>query len=188
MIILGIDPGSRRTGYGLIVCQRTQIQYLASGCITTLQPAARQGSLGVLFEGLQTIIQQYQPAEAAIEQIFCYRNPRSALILGQARGVALLALEQAALPISDYASRQVKQMVVGYGAATKSQIQQMVQRLLKLPAAPQADAADALAIAWCHAQCRRSVARIGLQHLQLSQSSRSVKSVWQKQLRAGRLR
>jgi crossover junction endodeoxyribonuclease RuvC len=144
-IILGIDPGSQRTGYGLIKTNKGKSYYLASGCILA------KGSLSQLFEALKAIIEQYHPNEAAIEQVFCYKNPRSALVLGQARGAILVALELAKLPITGYAARQIKQATVGYGAATKEQMQHMVQQLLQLSGLPGPDAADALAIALCHA-------------------------------------
>lgn len=147
-IILGIDPGSQRTGYGVIQCHQGKAYYLASGCIMP------KGSLSLLFQELQVIIAQYQPHEAALEQVFFYKNPRSALVLGQARGAILVALELAKLPITGYAARQVKQAVVGYGGAEKVQIQHMVQQLLKLSGLPGPDAADALAIALCHTHHR----------------------------------
>lgn len=145
-IILGIDPGSQRTGYGFIQIHQGKPHYLASGCIMV------KGSLPHLFTELQTLIADYQPTEAAIEQVFVNCNPRAALVLGEARGIAKLALELAQLPTQDYATRQVKQAVVGYGGANKFQIQQMVKQLLYLSEAPPSDPADALAIALCHAQ------------------------------------
>lgn len=148
-IILGIDPGSCSMGYGLIACHSAHSHYLASGCIT---PSTPSSSLPDLFNSLQKLIEQYQPQEAAIEQVFFYRNPKSALILGQVRGVALLAMGLSQLPTYHYAARQIKQMITGFGAASKEQIQGMVQRLLKLNAKPSQDAADALAIALCRAQ------------------------------------
>jgi crossover junction endodeoxyribonuclease RuvC len=151
MVILGIDPGSRCTGYGVLTYQQGNIHYLASGCIV-LRTKTQQSPLPDLFEGLQQLIQQYQPQAAAVEQVFFARNPHSALVLGQTRGVVLLALNLAAIPVQDYAARQIKQAVVGYGAASKVQVQKMMQSLLKLRTTPNADAADALAVAWCHAQ------------------------------------
>jgi crossover junction endodeoxyribonuclease RuvC len=143
-IILGIDPGSHKMGYGVLKYVQRQPYYLASGVI------ASKGSLAVLFTELQTIIRQYKPTEAAVEQIFFHQHARSALVLGQARGVALLALELAHLPITGYAARSVKQTITGYGNATKTQMQQMIQKLLHLSAIPRVDAADALSVALCH--------------------------------------
>lgn len=146
--ILGIDPGSIKTGYGVIQIQHNQAIYLASGCI------AAKGSLSKLFEGIQKVMHQYQPNEAAIEQVFVNINTRSALVLGQARGVALLALELAQLPVKDYAARQVKQAIVGYGAATKAQMQYMIKQLLNLPSCLPEDSSDALGVALCHYSMR----------------------------------
>lgn len=152
MIILGIDPGSRVTGYGIIRIQGNQSYYVDCGCIRT---AALQGAdrLQQIFHELQKIVHQYQPLEAAIEQVFVHQNPNSALKLGQARGAAMAALN---IPLSEYSARQVKQSIVGFGAAKKEQVQHMVQRLLNITETLQADAADALAIALCHAHMRLS--------------------------------
>jgi len=157
MVIIGIDPGSRITGYGVIRLAGNQHVHLESGCIrvTAENPGAR---LQEIYTGLKAIIQQHQPVEAAIEQIFMHQNPGSALKLGQARGAAIVALE---LPISEYSARQVKQSVVGYGAARKEQVQHMVQQLLNIKEKLQADAADALAIALCHAHTRFSLQKMG---------------------------
>lgn len=157
MIIIGIDPGSRITGYGVIRLEGNQNFHIDSGCIriTADNPGTR---LQQIYTGLKAIIQQHQPIEAAIEQIFMHQNPGSALKLGQARGAAIVAL---ALPISEYSARQVKQSVVGYGAAKKEQVQHMVRQLLNLKESLQADAADALAVALCHAHTRFSLQKIG---------------------------
>lgn len=151
-IILGIDPGSRITGYGLIQVSQARLIYLDSGCIRMTHIADTNQRLWLIYQGLQQILANYQPDEAAIEQIFMHQNPNSALKLGQARGAALVAL--APKPIAEYTARQVKQAVVGFGAAKKEQIQQMVTSLLNLSGVPQADAADALAVAICHAHTR----------------------------------
>lgn len=153
-IILGIDPGSRCTGYGLIRVIQNQSTCLAFGEIRT-NGTQLQNRLQQINDALNQIIQTHQPHEAAIEQVFTFHNHQSALKLGQARGAALVALTQAALPVSEYSARQVKKAVVGYGGASKTQIQQMVTLLLKLKTPPPADAADALAIALCHANSRR---------------------------------
>ncbi len=147
--VLGIDPGSRLTGYGVLEVHRNRASYLASGCIRT-ERAAVPARLGDIYRGVADLIQQYQPDEFAIENVFMARNAQSALKLGQARGVAIAAAVAAELPIYEYAARQVKLAVVGSGRANKEQVQHMVQVLLDLSGQPQADAADALAIAVCH--------------------------------------
>ena len=149
MIILGIDPGSRITGFGVIKIHQRKCLYVASGCIR-ITAEATGDRLKQVQDGIQQVIAAYTPDESAIEQIFMFENPGAALKLGQARGVAMCTLATANLPISEYSAKQVKQSVVGYGAATKVQVQQMVQTLLQLDKKPQADAADALAIAICH--------------------------------------
>lgn len=149
-VIIGIDPGSRRTGYGVIRLQGNRHIYLTSGHLdVSSYPLAER--LRQIFLGLQEIMQSYQPDEAAIEQVFMHENPGSALKLGQARGAAIVAL---AMPVNEYSARQVKKSVVGNGAAKKEQVQFMVQRLLNLSGKLQADAADALAVALCHAHVR----------------------------------
>ncbi|PWV60582.1 Holliday junction endonuclease RuvC [Plasticicumulans acidivorans] len=147
--ILGLDPGSRLTGYGIIDVRGVRSSYVDSGCIRTPDGefAAR---LCAIHAGLSEIIAHWQPQEMAIEQVFLHHNPTSALKLGHARGVALLAAAQAGLPITEYMPAVIKQAVVGTGRGTKEQVQHMVTALLKLPRKPQADAADALAVALCH--------------------------------------
>lgn len=159
-IILGIDPGSRMTGYGVIRQTDRQITYLGSGCINVVrslkgEEATLADKLKVIHDGVMELIQQFQPTEFAIEQVFMARNPDSALKLGQARGAAIVAAAVSGLPVAEYAARLVKQAVVGTGAADKQQVQHMVMALLKLTNKPQADAADALAVALCHAHMRR---------------------------------
>ena len=158
--ILGIDPGSCHTGFGIITHQRSCSQYVTSGCIHLTQFDAMAQRLKHIFEGISELIYQYQPDEVAIEQVFIGRNASSALKLGQARGSAIVAAVQQDKPLFEYAARQVKQAIVGRGNADKVQVQHMVMHLLKLPGYPQQDAADALAIALCHAQMRTSLARI----------------------------
>lgn len=148
-IILGIDPGSRITGFGVIRVEKRKNYYLTSGCIR-LKSTDWLEKCGVLWDALQEVIQTYEPTEAAIERIFMHVNPASALKLGQARGAAMTALANHGLQLSEYTARQVKQSVVGYGAAQKGQVQQMVQILLSLSGPPQVDASDALAVALCH--------------------------------------
>ncbi len=151
-IILGIDPGSRCTGYGIIGISGQDIKHIGHGQIRT--KGDDLGSrLQQIHHQLNLVIDEFQPDEAAIEQIFTCRNPRSALILGHARGVALLAVSH--LPNSEYSPRTIKQAVVGYGNAEKSQMQHMMRALLGLTTQPPSDAADALAVAWCHASSRR---------------------------------
>ncbi len=149
MIILGIDPGSRITGFGLIRIQAQQIHYLSSGCIRLGDDDMAQ-RLNNLFDSIKQIIIQHQPQQFAIERAFMGRNADSALKLGQARGVAIVAATQQGLDVQEYSPRTIKQSVAGVGSAEKMQVQIMVQKILKLPGLPQSDAADALAIALCH--------------------------------------
>jgi len=148
--ILGIDPGSRITGFGIIERQRQKSVYVTSGCIRTQSKLMPQ-RLQEIYTGLTQIIEQYQPTISAIEQVFVHRNVASALKLGQARGVAILACVQHNLTVHEYAPTQIKQAVVGNGHAEKIQVQQMVKILLSLSKMPQVDAADGLAAALCHA-------------------------------------
>lgn len=149
-IILGIDPGSRITGFGIITVEARQSYYVTSGCIR-LPQVDFAAKCRAIYDALQQLIVTYKPTEAAVEQVFTHLNPGGALKLGQARGAAITAIANHHLSFAEYAARQVKQAVVGYGAAQKHQVQDMVQRLLQLSGRPQADAADALAIALCHA-------------------------------------
>ena len=159
-IILGVDPGSRITGYGVIQCVGRQQLYLGSGCIRTQSDELPQ-RLQQIFAGISEIIRQYQPDEFAIERVFMAKNADSALTLGQARGAAIVAATCADLPVAEYSATQIKSAVVGTGRAQKTQVQHMVTQLLKLPAAPQADAADALAVAMCHYHTNQSLAALG---------------------------
>ncbi len=156
-VIIGIDPGSRRTGYGVLRLEGNRHVYITSGYLDlTTYPACER--LRQIYLGLQQVMQSYQPQEAAIEQVFMHDNPNSALKLGQARGAAIVALT---IPISEYSARQVKKSVVGHGAAKKEQVQFMVKRLLNLSTGLQPDAADALAVALCHAHAR-GLRKLGL--------------------------
>jgi crossover junction endodeoxyribonuclease RuvC len=158
-IILGVDPGSRITGYGIIRVEGRTTEYLDSGCIRVGEkPWAER--LQTIFHSLALLIGEYRPEEFAIEQVFMARNPDSALKLGQARGAAIVSAANSGLPVHEYSARQVKQAVVGTGSADKAQVQHMVQALLKLSRKPQADAADALAIALCHAHMNQSMLRL----------------------------
>lgn len=147
--ILGIDPGSRVTGYGVVEVRHGKSVYIASGCIRTTSVDV-PSRLGEIYEGLASLIRDLAPDAIAIEQVFMARNASSALKLGQARGAALAAVVTVGLPVAEYSARRVKQAVTGTGSATKYQVQHMVCRLLNLSASPAADAADALAIAICH--------------------------------------
>ncbi|MCF7982012.1 MAG: crossover junction endodeoxyribonuclease RuvC [Pseudomonadales bacterium] len=158
-LILGIDPGSRITGYGIVNWAGNRCEYVDSGCIRV--KAEELGDrLCEIYQGIERLIVSYSPQEMAIEKVFMARNPDSALKLGQARGVAIVAGANQGLPVSEYSARQIKQAVVGKGAADKGQVQHMVCVLLNLTKSPQADAADALAIAVCHAHTRQSLIRM----------------------------
>jgi len=147
--ILGIDPGSRLTGYGVIDVRRGKAIYLASGCIRTRGDSAAE-RLFEIYVGVTTLIDEHAPHAVAVEEVFLAHNVSSALKLGQARGAALAAAASRQLPVAEYAARRVKQAVTGTGSATKQQMQHMVKVLLDLSRAPASDAADALAIAICH--------------------------------------
>lgn len=153
--ILGIDPGSRITGYGVIQITDAEMVYVASGVIKT-QTSDFSSRLYDIFTGVCEVITAYKPQCAAIEQVFMHINPQSALKLGHARGAALVGIRCMQLTVAEYTARQVKQAVVGYGNAEKFQVQNMVTRLLNLSEQPVSDAADALAIAMCHSQCAQS--------------------------------
>lgn len=157
-IVLGVDPGSRFTGYGLIEVQWQpfRFRYLDSGCIRLKMTGFPQ-RLAEIFSALTDLIKVYQPEQMAIEDVFVADNPRSALKLGQARGAAIVAAATAGLAVFEYSSRQIKQAVVGYGAAEKHQVQDMIRSLLALTFLPGKDEADGLATAWCHAHMHRSV-------------------------------
>ena len=151
MIILGIDPGSRITGYGLIDNQVNRIEYIDSGHIKVSGDSLPQ-RLGFIFAAIDDVIRKHRAEQMSIENVFMARNADSALKLGQARGAAICAAHQAGLEIAEYAPREIKQSIVGSGAATKDQVQHMVRRLLGIRHDLQADEADGLAIAICHAQ------------------------------------
>ncbi|GBH26528.1 crossover junction endodeoxyribonuclease RuvC [Burkholderia vietnamiensis] len=150
MRILGIDPGLRVTGFGVIDVSGHRLAYVASGVIRT--PTADLATrLGTIFQGVSTLVREHAPDQAAIEQVFVNVNPQSTLLLGQARGAAICGLVAGGLPVAEYTALQLKQAVVGSGRATKSQMQEMVTRLLNLSGQPGSDAADALGMAICHA-------------------------------------
>jgi crossover junction endodeoxyribonuclease RuvC len=153
--VLGIDPGSRVTGYGIVDVLRGRSVYVASGCIRTSSVDV-PSRLGEIYEGIASLIRDHAPDSVAIEQVFMARNASSALKLGQARGAAISAVVMVGLPVAEYAARRVKQAVTGTGGASKHQVQHMVCRLLNLSASPSPDAADALAIAICHINTARA--------------------------------
>lgn len=155
MIILGIDPGTQITGYGVLACKDHGNNVLASGCLTPPRRQVMTARLGYLFEQLEAMIQTYRPDVLAIEQVFFAHNAASALRLGECRGIALLAAARASLPLYEYSPRTIKQAVTGSGQASKEQIQKMIRALLALSEPVPPDAADALAVALCHAHSHR---------------------------------
>ena len=158
-MILGIDPGTRVTGYGLVREHQRALHYIDSGCIRTTSNAPLSQRLLEIFNGICQLMEKHQPEHVAIEQIFMHKNPNSALKLGHARGVAMLACALQHVVTHEYSAREVKQAVVGYGSAQKTQVQHMVVHLLMLSSTPQADAADALAVAICHSNARHGLLR-----------------------------
>lgn len=162
-IILGIDPGSRLTGFGIIEVggqiPANKPRYITSGCIRIKQETLDL-KLKQIFDSVCELIQEFKPDEFAIESVFLSKNADSALKLGQARGAAIVAASHYALPVAEYPARKVKQSVVGTGSADKTQVQHMVKTLLKLPTSPQADAADALAVALCHANTTQGLVQL----------------------------
>jgi len=162
MRILGIDPGLQRTGFGVIEAEGTRLSYVASGTISTLE--APRGDLPlrlkIIFEGVREVVQTYTPDCAAAEIVFVNVNPQSTLLLGQARGAALAALVSGGLSVAEYTALQMKKAIVGHGLANKSQVQEMVKRLLRLPGLPGKDAADALGLAISHAHAGTSFAAL----------------------------
>ncbi len=159
-LILGIDPGSRKTGFGVIQHTVGGPEYVASGTIRLDTALDLPDRLKQIFDHVSDIIQRHNPQEFAIEQIFMARNANSALKLGHARGAAIVAAGVNELPVYEYEARKVKQSVVGKGSATKQQVQHMVRILLNLPASPAEDAADALAVALCHANTQQHLIKM----------------------------
>lgn len=158
-IILGVDPGSRKTGYGVIEAVGDKLRYIDCGVIK-LPEASLPERLKIIAEELGNVIHQHCPQMAAVEEVFLSNNASSALKLGQARGAAVVAAVQNDVPVSEYTARQIKQSVVGSGAADKDQVQYMVRLLLKLTFNPKEDAADALAAAICHAHSQQTLIRL----------------------------
>lgn len=149
--IIGIDPGSRVTGYGIVDDAQGKLVFVACGVIKTDTAQPLSFRLNEIFEGINEVVQLHGPTIAAVEDVFMAANPRSALKLGHARGAAVVAVMQNGLSVYDYSAKAVKQAVVGYGQAEKKQVQHMVRVLLALNGSPSTDAADALAVAICHA-------------------------------------
>ena len=168
MIILGIDPGLRTTGFGLIEKQGNKLRYIASGTIKTVAEGELPSRLKIILQGIGEVVRTYRPDCAAVEKVFVNVNPQSTLLLGQARGAAITALVGADLSVAEYTALQVKQAVTGHGKAAKEQVQAMVARLLVLPGLPGSDAADALGVAICHANSVDALALLGSLAPQLS--------------------
>jgi crossover junction endodeoxyribonuclease RuvC len=163
MRILGIDPGLQTTGFGVLDVEGHKLRYVASGTIRTTKIALGDlpGRLKVLFDGIGEVAARYQPDVATVEIVFVNVNPQSTLLLGQARGACITALVARDLPVAEYTALQMKKAVVGHGRAAKSQVQEMVRRLLDLPGLPGQDAADALGLAITHAHAGAAMARLG---------------------------
>lgn len=151
MILLGLDPGLRSTGWGVIAADGGRLSHIANGCVRSQSQRSLAERLLQIYEGLKQVIADHQPDAAAVEKTFVNENPASALKLGQARGVVLLTPARAGIPVSEYAANLIKKSVVGTGHAGKDQIRMMVQTLLPGSRIAGADAADALAVAICHA-------------------------------------
>ena len=157
--ILGIDPGLQCVGFGVIDSTGSQLSYVASGTITTthLPRDDLPARLNVIFNGIAQVVERYGPHESAVEIVFVNMNPQASLLLGQARGACLTSLVQQDLPVTEYTALQMKKAIAGHGKAAKAQVQEMVKRLLKLPALPGPDAADALGLAITHAHAGRAM-------------------------------
>ncbi len=150
MRVLGIDPGTVVTGWGIVEFRDRKFYHIANGCVRTKATNPLPERLGIIFKTLSQMLAEYQPTCAAVEEVFVSRNVQSALKLGHARGVAIAAISQMEIPVHEYTALQVKKSVVGYGRAEKHQVQEMVKMLLSLPKAAPEDASDALAAAICH--------------------------------------
>ncbi|MBI2338916.1 MAG: crossover junction endodeoxyribonuclease RuvC [Deltaproteobacteria bacterium] len=152
MIILGIDPGSRITGFGLVEKQKNnEVRHIENGAIYCAEAPSFEGRLVLIFEKIQSLIKDFRPAAVAVENIFYSKNVKSTLKLGHARGVALVSASLLRTPVFEYTPLQVKQAIVGYGGASKEQVQKMIRVLLNLPQMAEENASDALAVAICHA-------------------------------------
>jgi len=168
--ILGVDPGSLTTGWGLVELEGNQLRHIANGIIAASAALGQADRLHQIHCGIENVIKQYRPGAVSLEKVFFSHNAQSALKLGQARGMAMLAAAQNQIAVSEYSATEIKVAVVGYGHASKEQIQKMVSALLGLRGALRADAADALAAAICHVHRRAYQARIAV--------SRAVKANW----------
>jgi crossover junction endodeoxyribonuclease RuvC len=154
MRILGIDPGTRITGYGIIDVEGNRLRHVDNGIVKTSSSEPLPLRLKAIYDGLTMVLREFSPEAVAIEQVFLAKNPKAALTLGHARGTAVIASVNLNLEVHEYSALQVKSAVVGYGHAAKQQVQHMVKALLNLPEVAQEDAADALAVAICHANSR----------------------------------
>ncbi len=151
MVVLGVDPGTAITGYGVVAEEEGNLRMVAAGVVTTPAGQLLECRLQAIYRGLRAVAAEYHPVSAAVEKLFFSRNVRTAMSVGHARGVSLLALADAGVPLSEYSPSEIKQAVAGYGGADKQQVQQMVKTLLGLTEVPQPDdCADALAVAICH--------------------------------------
>lgn len=178
MRILGIDPGLRVAGFGVIDVEGQRLRYVASGTIKTthLDSSDLPARLKVLFDGIREVVERYQPDSASVEIVFVNVNPQATLLLGQARGACVTGLVSCNLPVAEYTALQLKKAVAGYGRAGKEEVQQMVMRLLQLPALPGKDAADALGLAITHAHVGRSSAILAAATALKPKSSTSYKA------------
>ena len=183
MRILGVDPGLRRTGFGVVDAQGSRLSYVASGTIVVPSDVPLPERLKVILDNLREVVRQTQPDVAALEIVFVNTNPQSTLLLGQARGAAMCALADSGLKVHEYTALQVKKSVVGHGKAAKEQVQMMVQQLLALEATPNNDPADALACAICHAHTAPLGQALTRQGMRTGASRSSRSSV-----KAGRIR
>lgn len=177
MRILGIDPGLRTTGFGVLDVEGATLRYVASGVIETsrVDTGNLPARLKVLFDGICELKARYQPDASAVEIVFVNVNPQATLLLGQARGACITALVSCDLSVAEYTALQMKQAVAGHGRAAKEQVQAMVQRLLNLPSVPRPDAADALGLAITHAHAGRTIER-----LQAAGQARSTSSMYRR--------
>lgn len=158
--ILGIDPGSRITGYGVIQLVDDKVNYIASGCLKLNQDSLAD-KLTTIYKGIDKVVNLYSVQEVAVESVFMHQNAGAAIKLGQARGAAIVGASNGDTLVYEYTAKQVKQSVVGYGAASKDQIQHMVMQLLSLSGTISEDSADALAVSICHANNRKSRNKLG---------------------------
>ena len=175
MRILGIDPGLRRTGFGVIEARGATLHYVASGTIVVPADQPLSQRLKVILDNLREVARDVRPDVAGIEKVFLNTNPASTLLLGQARGAALCALADCGLPVHEYTALQIKKSVVGNGHAAKEQVQAMVRHLLSLNGTPSPDAADALACAICHAHFAPLAKRLGAQAVPGAAQGRRVR-------------